>query len=244
MDENLTRKERRALAREQKKAERQTKVNINKLKKLFVLTFGIFVLSFGIYKTYKWVTTPTPQVAGEATEMRGSDWTKGNKDASVTLLEYSDYECPACASYSSIVDRLGNELGDKVKIIYRNFPLVTIHKNALPAAKAAEAAGLQGKFWEMHNLLFEKQSEWSKENNINDKLVGFAKDLGLDENKFKADFDSKEVEEKINSDIRLGTSLRINSTPTFYLNGTKLSQISGYEDLKGKVETEIIEISN
>lgn len=94
-------------------------------------------------------------------EVKVNDNVKGSREAKAVLIEYSDFQCPACQVYYPVVKQLTEELGNEILVVYRHFPLTTIHPNALPAAKAAEAAGKQGKFWEMHDMLFDKQSEWS-----------------------------------------------------------------------------------
>lgn len=91
-----------------------------------------------------------------------TDQVKGKENASVTLIEYADFQCPACASYAPVVEQLEENYGDRVRFVFRHFPLISIHKNAYAASVATEAAGAQGKFWEMHDLLFERQSEWSR----------------------------------------------------------------------------------
>jgi len=238
---NLTRKERRAFAREEKKKGRGKEATFNKLKKLFTMAFGVFVLLFLGYKALKWINTPQPEVAGSAVEVVDSDWIRGKKDAKVTLIEYSDFQCPACKQYQPILENLIDEYADNLKIVYRHYPLFTIHKNAIPSAKASEAAGNQGKFWEMHDMLFEKQDEWSEEGIPMDKFVGYAKDLGLNEESFKNDYQSKDVEDKVNQDLTNGNSLRLTGTPTFYINGRKIENPQGYEGLKKAVDNALKE---
>jgi protein-disulfide isomerase len=133
---------------------------------------------------------------------------------------------------------LNRDFPEDLNIVYRHFPLIEVHKNALPAAKAAEAAAKQGKFWEMHNLLFEKQEEWGQDSNALDKFISYAEGLGLDVELFKSDFDSKEVQDRIAADMASGDSLRVNATPTFFLNGNKVSPRS-YDEFKNLVEREI-----
>jgi protein-disulfide isomerase len=235
----LTKKERRELAKEEKRKTQLKNENTKKLKKYLIGLLVIAGLIFFGYKAWIWIKTPgvgsNEGNQNNAFSIRDSDWVKGNKDAKLTLIEYGDFECPACSIYSELVNRMLGEYPNDLKVVFRHFPL-PIHKNAIPAAKAAEAAGVQGKFWEMHDLLYAKQSDWVNEGNPKDKFVEYAKSLGLDENKFKSDFDSKEIEDRINSDESEALRLRINSTPTFFLNGKKLPQINGYEDFKKIIE--------
>ncbi|OGM12896.1 hypothetical protein A3A76_00485 [Candidatus Woesebacteria bacterium RIFCSPLOWO2_01_FULL_39_23] len=239
----LTRKERRNLAREEKRDFRRASAKdgqagqAKKLKNWIVGILVVIVLFFAGYKFVKFINTPTGDsqtTRAEVLSINDTDWVKGRADARVSIIEYGDYECPACAIYYPLVKRLAEEFPDDIKVAYRDFPLPS-HKKALPAARAAEAAGVQGKYWEMHNMLYEKQEEWSALSNPKDKFVEYALSLGLDKDKFLTDFDSKEVEDKITSDESGGYKIGINATPTFYINGKKLGQIRGYDDMKKAV---------
>ncbi len=234
----MTKKEKRALAKEQKRQDQDKKVVANKVKKFLIWIFAAgLILALGV-KAWKWVSTPTPQVAGEAAEAKENDWVKGDEQAKVTLVEYGDFQCPACATYYFLTKKLVEEVPQGFKIVYRHYPLTTLHKNAFTAARASEAAGAQGKFWEMHDLLYEKQSDWSEEENPKDKFVAYAKELGLDEAKFNEDFEKNEYKDKIEAHMAEATSLGVNATPTFYLNGTKI-QPTSYEEFKKLVEDQI-----
>jgi protein-disulfide isomerase len=234
----LTKRERRALAKEAKRRQRERQITYNRLKKAFVATFGVFVLAFFGVRFWRWLKTPTPEVAGEAVEVSDADWVKGNRQAAVTLVEYSDFACPACVTYYLLVKQLNEEFTDNLLVVYRHFPLVSIHKNAILAAKAVEAAGIQGKFWEMHDKLFDNQDEWVEEGNPEGKFVDYASQLELDEEKFVKDIESKEVEDEVNKDLFSANSLGLNSTPSFLLNGKKV-QPGSFEEFKSLVENEI-----
>jgi len=163
--------------------------------------------------------------------INSEDWVRGNPAAKVILIEYSDLQCPACAFYYPVLKKLEEEFGDKLAVVYRHFPL-PIHQNAKPAAYAAEAAGRQGKFWEMHDLIFESQKEWKDRKDINDVMKGYAQRLNLNTDQFTADFTSKEIREKVEVAYRSAISLGLNSTPTFFLNGKKISNPRNYEDFR------------
>ena len=166
------------------------------------------------------------------------DRVKGNENAVVKLVEYSDFQCPACGAYYPIVKQLMEEYGDRIKFTYKHFPLRRIHANADLAARAAEAAGVQGKFWEMHDIIFENQEKWSKAR-TQSIFVEYAKDLGLDVGQFKKDLGSKEIRAKVQDDFEEGVALGVNSTPSFFLNGEKLNGIRSYEDFKNIIENAI-----
>ena len=147
----------------------------------------------------------------------------------MTLIEYSDFQCPACGSYFPVVERLLLE-NPQIRFVYRHFPLQQ-HVNAFAASQAAEAAGKQGKFWEMHETLFTNQTAWETSKTAKTIFEGYASDLGLDMEEFMNDYSSEEIKDKINADLKSGLKAGINSTPTFYLNGNKI-QPNGYEEFK------------
>jgi protein-disulfide isomerase len=141
---------------------------------------------------------------------------RGRKDAPLMLLEYGDYQCSSCGESYVIVNKVLRELGQNVAFIFRNFPLSEIHPDAFEAALAAEAAGLQNKFWEMYDLLFLNQARLSGR-----YLFSFAKDIGLDMRRFEQDIESQAPLSKIEADIEGGLQRGVNETPTFYLNDEK-----------------------
>ena len=184
----------------------------------------IIVLLFGYY-FYSMSTTPTSVATSDVT-VTSTDHVRGAKDGKVTLVEFADFQCPACSVWSPMVSQVLNDNKDVLKVVYRNFPLVQIHRNALPAAKAAEAAALQGKFWEMHDLLYQKQEEWANTLNSRDYFLTYATTLRLDTQKFLKDMDSPAIEAKILAELKEGTRLEVQGTPTFFLNGKKLEGVT------------------
>ena len=174
-------------------------------------------------------------------EVTDEDTYLGNKDAKVTLVEYSDFQCPACKAFEDIVKQLRESYSvEDLKIVYRHFPLRSIHPNADLAAQAAEAAGEEGKFWEMKDLLFKNQAEWSKEKDPRGLFGAYAKSLGLDVAEFDEDLlpedDSKERVEK---DYQSGVALGVNSTPTFILNGVVLKNPQNLDEFKKLIDAEL-----
>lgn len=148
----------------------------------------------------------------------------GNPNAKVTLVEYGDYQCPYCQQYAATVKQIQDQYKDTVKFQFRNFPLSSIHQNAVAAARAAEAASLQNKFWEMHDLLYTTSNweVWTKASDPTSIFAQYAEQLGLDSSKFKTDFSSTQVNDTINADKAAGTKLGIQGTPTFYVNGKEI----------------------
>jgi len=168
-----------------------------------------------------------------------TDRIKGPIAAKVTLIEYSDFECPACAQYESLVDQVISTYPNDLRFVYRHYPLVQIHRSALPAAQAAEAANKQGKFWEMHNILFDRQDSWSQATtSVQDIFTGYASELGLNTDQFVEDMTSDDVSSKISNDMNSGNASGVTGTPTFYLNGKKII-VRSLEELKALIQAEI-----
>jgi protein-disulfide isomerase len=152
------------------------------------------------------------------------DPAKGDKNAPVTIIEFSDFQCPFCARFhTQTLPQIKSKYIDtgKVKLVYRDFPLTSIHPNAEPAAEASECADEQGKFWEMHDLLFEKQDEWS-DIGIS-KFKDYAKELNLDADKFNKCLDSSKYKDEISKDMQDGVAAGVQGTPAFFVNGILLS---------------------
>lgn len=153
-----------------------------------------------------------------------ADHVTGKTDSKVLLVEYGDYQCPSCGGAYPNLKTLLDQYGDRIAFVFRNFPLTSIHPNARAGAAAAESAGLQGKYWEMHDLLYANRDTWINLDTTQrtDQFVTFANQLGLDTTKFKTDLSNADVNKKINFDVALGKAHSVAATPTFYLNGEKL----------------------
>lgn len=172
---------------------------------------------------YYFYAAPSSSDGGGATISFGeNDHVRGAVNGTVTLVKFVDFQCPACRAYEPVVKQVMAENPTTLKVVHRNFPLTQIHKNALPAAIAAEAAGLQGKFWEMSDMLYEKQTEWGGALNARDYFLTYATTLGLDTQKFQADLSDASLESRILAEYKEGIRLQVQGTPTFFLNGKKL----------------------
>ncbi|MDP2632954.1 MAG: thioredoxin domain-containing protein [Candidatus Curtissbacteria bacterium] len=159
----------------------------------------------------------------------GATHTKGEASASATIVEFGDFQCPACGQAYPIVKKFLEDKGSSVYFVNRNFPLSQVHPNAIEAARAAEAAGKQGKYWEMHDILYEKQSEWSSLTDAREKFLEYAQGLDLNLDQFKGDRD--DAIGVINQDAKLGKDLGVQSTPTFFINGKMYPGVLTYEKL-------------
>lgn len=179
---------------------------------------------------------PAPlQRADESLLVRQDSPKISTDSARLTLVEFGDYQCPACAVYHPMVNQLLEEYKDLLTFVFREFPL-SGHQHADITARAAVAAGFQHKYWEMHTVLYEKQTEWSESKDIQADIINYAKDLGLDMEKFQNDLGSQEVKAFIDRDKQDGYTLGVNATPTFYFDGYKMQNPAGYADFKAIVE--------
>jgi protein-disulfide isomerase len=153
-----------------------------------------------------------------------SNHVQGKGTAGVTLLEYGDFQCPACGAYYPLVKQVKAKYGDKITFQFRNFPLVGSHPNAMSAHRAAEAASIQGKFWEMHDLLYERQESWQASPNPGEIFKSYAQELGLDIDLYTSDLVKSEIGTIIQQDIKAGTELGVKATPGFAINGQLLEE--------------------
>ena len=156
---------------------------------------------------------------------------KGAQNAPVVLEEFGDFQCPPCAALHPELKKIEAAYGDRVSVVFRHFPLTKLHKNALAAARASEAAARQNRFWEMHNQLYVNQAKWSDAPDVRPIFIGYARDLGLDTERFTRDMNDNETVARILADLRRGESLGVTGTPTVFLNNRELP----YETLKSDV---------
>jgi protein-disulfide isomerase len=148
---------------------------------------------------------------------------RGNPEAPVTLEEYGDFQCPPCGMFASFTAQLEKEYDSRLRVVFRNFPL-TMHEHAREAALAAEAAGLQGHFWEMHDVLYREQDAWSKAPNARELFESYAGTIGLDLDKFKKDMEGEKTRERVEADRQRGESLGVQTTPTLFINNQPVEQ--------------------
>lgn len=196
-----------------------------------VIVFALIL--WGMAKLSENVQLPTGSLS---VPVSTNDNSKGPVDAALTLVEYSDFQCPACAAYQPLLTKLfaDSDLAGKLRMVYRYFPLTNIHKNATLAAQTAQAAALQGKFWEMHDLLFANQDVWE---NLSDTaargvFTEYARQIGLNMATYATNIDSALVKQFIQSQYVGGISSGVNSTPSFFINGARMAQPGSYEELK------------
>jgi len=201
----------------------------------WIIFAAIVVLLLGGLVAYSRISNPSIDVSAidanavvSASDQDGNigDHVRGSADAKVVIVEYGDFQCPYCGNIHPATQTITSLYGDSIAFVFRNFPLATLHPNARAASAAAEAAGLQGKYWEMHDTLYEGQSAWEGAGATERTAVfnGYAEQLDLDLAKFQEDLSNASVNKKISFDQALGKKLNVTATPTMYLNGTKLTE--------------------
>lgn len=201
-----------------------------------IITFGGLVLLSK--KDTVNVSNEDPAKAISKTATSIGDHVYGDPAAKVVLVEYGDFQCPGCGGAYPQLKTIKETYKDQVAFIFRNFPLTTIHPNALAASTAAEAAGLQDKFWEMHDALYENQTGWSdiEASKRTDIFAGYAEDIGLDVEKFKSDLSDPKIAAKISRDRAFGQKLSVSGTPTLYIDDQLLTSEETSDVIQAKGE--------
>lgn len=189
-------------------------MNTRTIITFLVITVGVMLGVGGLLWNFgQQEEKPIAEIAGEMRYKEGS----GN----IILVEFSDFQCPACRAVQEPLTAILLKYQDKITMVYRHFPLSNIHKNAQIAARATEAAYQQGKFWEMHDLLFEKQTEWAELTDPREKLSEYAGEIGMEKEKFVSDLESDQTKQVVANDLLAATRYRLTGTPTFFVNGIK-----------------------
>lgn len=191
------------------------------MDKRFLITLSAAIIIFvGIF----WASSAknkTP-ISNSSSAAAASQHITGDTKSKVNVTEYGDYQCPYCGQYYPLVKQVIQKYSATVAFQFRNFPLVHLHPNAMVAARTAEAASLQGKFWQMHDLLYENQTTWAGASSPSPYFDQYAQQLGLNMNKFHQDQNSSAVLNTINADVASAQALKIDATPTFVINGKKI----------------------
>ncbi len=227
---NKTREEIQAEVRAEAQKQRRNEM----LRRAALWGGATLVLALMVWGLAKLASSPVSTTAGSELQdpVSAEDWSKGSRLSKTVVVEYSDFQCPTCAAFHPVVKALTEKYNGQFLFVYRYYPLSALHKNANLSAAAAEAAGKQGKFWDMHDKLFEHQSEWSESNDARAMFILYAKDLGLDATQFATDLDSPAVAERIKRDVDTGNRALVQGTPTFFINGKQVTNITSYGDLE------------
>lgn len=202
-----------------------------------LVTLGIGAMAYRA-KIRAAAPTPAPETAAATAATPApvdSSHVRGPLDAPVTLEIFGDFQCPSCALVSQGIDELQKQYGGKVRVIFREFPL-EMHRHAMKAALAAEAAAIQGKFWELHDKLYQNQPAWSEAANDNFLFESYADAVGLDVARFRADRMAPDIRERVLADMAAGNRRGIKSTPTVFVNGTQLRPGFTRDELQAAIE--------
>jgi protein-disulfide isomerase len=189
------------------------------------IIIGVVLVVGASAGAWLWRSARTPQTSGVVaggTPGAQPPRAAGPERAPLVLEEFGDYQCPPCGAFYPEVEQLRADYGDKLRLVFRHYPLPQAHPYALVAAHATEAAGLQGKFWEMHDRIYRTQRDWSKAADARAIFTSYAQALGLDMTRFAHDMASADVDARIVADHARGESLGVHATPTFFLNGREL----------------------
>lgn len=203
-----------------------------------VILVAIVIIFGGIFFTTK-NKANAPDGSSSSTA-QATNHIEGSTSSGVTLVEYGDFQCPACSAYYPIIKQVEDTYKDRVTFQFVNFPLYQIHQNAMAAHRAAEAADMQGKFWDMYNTLYTNHDQWADSKTPSSYFEQYATQLGLNIDQFKTDSASSKVNDIIWADINKGNAQKISSTPTFYLDGKEItSRPTNAEDFGKLIEQAI-----
>ena len=238
MDEKLTKDEKKALRQEEWKTKAQEEQKRKFWKAVALWSFGgiLLVLAIWALVIFSSGTTTQSSTTIAMPKVTAKDFQTHPTGAKATLTEYADFECPACKAYYPVVKQLQQDFGSKLNVVYRFFPLKTIHPNAVNSAKAGYAAALQGKFWEMHDKLFDTQDSWAPLSNPEPTFLGYAKALGLNVPLFQKDYEAATTESFVNDMYNGDVAMGLNATPTFFLNGKEITNPQSYQDFKTLIQ--------
>jgi protein-disulfide isomerase len=184
-------------------------------------------------------TTKNTNALANASPGANPAWARGPANAPIVIEEFADFECPSCAIFEPVIRQIKTIYGDKVRVVFRHYPLTQIHQKAYDAARATEAAGIQGKFWEMHDMLYDKQKSWTTSGDHRTEFANYAQQMGLNVDQFKTDMAGMITAQRVDADKKRGDSVRIGSTPSAFLNGRPLdftTEMSNTDALRRAVE--------
>jgi protein-disulfide isomerase len=239
-DRKLTKREKKELRKMELQEKARKEEQIAKIKKYSIWIGSLLAIVLIILGLIWLVNTPSNTTLSLfAPAINSSDITQGDKNAKVTLIEYADFQCPACATYHPIINRLLSDEKGNIYYAYRMFPLTNIHPNSHISAQAAYSAYKQGEFFEYSDLLFNNQKDWANVTDPRSIFIGYAKELNLDLKKFQTDMNSSEAKDYVNKSEQAALSLGINATPTFFVNGKQIQNPQNYAEFKKIIDNGI-----
>jgi protein-disulfide isomerase len=192
------------------------------IKPLIVIILAVGVAAGAAVYLSRGTEEPTDSKAPLHADIKGGGQIRGpleGGEAQVTLVEFGDYQCPSCGAYHPFVKEILNRYPKQLRLEFHHYPLISLHPNAMAAAMAAEAAGEQGRYWEMHDALFEYQGQWSNTPNAEAVFLALASRIGLDSNAFMRAMRSPELQQRILKDVERAQVAKVEAVPTFFING-------------------------
>ncbi len=239
MAEELTKKQRRDQKKAFIEAQRQNRTNMANAKK-YIVAGVIIVVIIGLF----WLIQKSlPSTNGQPTQGVTQDPRKGGEQAKVVIHEYADFQCPACQTMAPYLQQAVEEFGGDVAIEFNDFPLpANVHRFAFLSAEAGQCANVQGKFWEYHDKLYSEQAVWSansSESAVQELLVAYAKDLGMNTTDFETCLDEHEQRALVQEDVNEGDTAKVQSTPTLFINEERYAGVSTYKSLKDVIQKQL-----
>ena len=236
MDQRLTKDEKKKLRHQEWEQQLQKEQSKKRWSKIMWWAGGALLLIFSVWFIMSVVNTPSSTTGTNLTAPgpKPTDMTFGNPKAKVVLTEYADFQCPGCGAYYPILKQLTQDYKDKLYFVYRFFPLESIHRNALASSEAGYAASKQGKFWEMHDLLFAHQTEWAELPDPTNNFLSYAQQAGLNIDQFKKDFNDPATEKYVKSQEQAALDLGLPGTPSFFISGKQIQapgSLDGFKQL-------------
>ena len=209
------------------------------VKPLIVIVLAVAVAAGAAVYLSRQPDRPEETAAPTRADIKGGGHIRGPEKAALTLVEFGDYQCPSCGAYHPLVKEILNRYPQQLRLEFHHFPLITIHPNSMLASKAAEAAGEQGRYWEMHDALFDHQREWSDSPNAEPIFVALASQMGLDSNKFMQGLRSPQLQDRILRDVEQGQNAKVDAVPTFFINGERVHIKLSMEDFVQVIEAHL-----
>jgi protein-disulfide isomerase len=238
--QKLTKKEKKELRKQEWQEKAELEKRNAKIKKYGIWAAAVIIIIAVVGGLLAVVNSPS-STSNTVTvaPVTSRDITNGDKNAKLTLIEYADFQCPACGAYHPLIDQLLKDYNGKIFYIYRMFPLVNLHPNAFVAAQAGYAAWKQGKFFQMDDLLYNNQDAWAGVSDPRSIFVSYAKQLKMNVSLFETDMNSNAAKTYVQDSENEAMSEGINATPTFILNGVEIQNPNSYSDFKKLIDTQL-----
>lgn len=240
--QKLTKKEKKELRKLEWQEVAKKQARSAKIKKYSIWVGAVAIILVVVFGLIQLINSSSSTPGNEVIKIApvsAKDITKGNPKSKVVLIEYSDFQCPACAEYHPLVNQLLADYSSKILFVYRMFPLTSAHPNSHISAQAAYAAFKQGKFFEMSDLLFSGQTDWAEQSDPTGIFMDYAKKLNLNLSKFQAEMNSSEAKNYVNNSENEAISEGMNATPSFILDGVKITNPQSIEDFKKLIDQEL-----